>query len=229
MSGPGSGDDGDEVARTRAVYEEHAEGFSEKYRRDSVAERFWDEVTAELPAPAPASDAEPDAVRVLDAGCGPGADAATFTGRGYEVVGVDVTRPFLCDAAAHSPGARYVAGDARRLPLAGDSVDVAWACASLLHLATADVPDALAEFRRVLRPGGVLFASLKEGDDAGYDLNEHGRFFAWYRPDELRDLVEAAGFEVRTLLRDSPEGARSEWLRLYAEPRTDGSDAGRNE
>ena len=80
MSGPGSGDDGDEVARTRAVYEEHAEGFSEKYRRDSVAERFWDEVTAELPAPAPASDAEPDAVRVLDAGCGPGADAATFTG-----------------------------------------------------------------------------------------------------------------------------------------------------
>jgi hypothetical protein len=98
-----------------------------------------------------------------------------------------------------------------------------------LHLATADVPDAPAGFRRVLRPGGVLFASLKAGDGAGYDRDDHGRFFARYRADELRDLVEGHGFELRELFSDSPEGARGEWLRLYAEPRTGPLDADRNE
>lgn len=210
MPEPGS-DDGDEVARTRAVYEEHAEAFSEKYRSGSVAARFWDEVSAEMPE----SGGEADTVRVLDAGCGPGADAATFAERGYEVVGVDVTPPFLRDAADYAPDGRFVGGDARRLPLAEESVDAVWACASLLHLSRDDVPDALAEFRRVLRPSEVLFATFKRGTESGYDLDGTGRFFVTYEPEGVAELVENAGFEGELLRVEGVEDD-GQWLRVVA-------------
>ena len=37
-----------------------------------------------------------------------------------------------------------------------DRFDGIWACASLLHVAPADLPDALRRLQRALRPGGVL-------------------------------------------------------------------------
>lgn len=197
----------DEVVRTRAAYEVHAESFSEKYRRSSVAATHWDEVGEWLPEPN--QDAAP--VRILDAGCGPGADAATFAERGYEVVGVDVTRPFLRDAAGYADAA-FVAGDVRSLPLSASSVDAVWACASLLHLARTDVPTALAEFRRVLRPGGTLFLTLKYGGETGYDLDGVGRFFAMYEPADVRELLLDTDFDVRDLeVEGTPDDGRWLW------------------
>lgn len=84
--------------------------------------------------------------RVLDVGCGPATItrglAEAVAPRGF-VVGVDVR-----------PGGPSVLGSVYALPLATGSVDVAFAHGLAEHLG--DVPLALAELRRVLRPGGVL-------------------------------------------------------------------------
>src|SRR3954470_8636255 len=68
---------------------------------------------------------EPGA-RVLDVGCGPGRHALALARRGIEVVGVDISEPFVVlarDAAV--PGSQFVRGDARCLPLAPSSFDAA--------------------------------------------------------------------------------------------------------
>ncbi|MDQ0378669.1 class I SAM-dependent methyltransferase [Amycolatopsis thermophila] len=97
-------------------------------------------------------------MRVLDVGCGPGtitAGFATIAGRGC-VVGVDrEPRQFPEESKVE-----FVAGDAYALPVADESVDVVFAHALFEHLSRPG--DALAECRRVLRPGGTLALSTSD-------------------------------------------------------------------
>src|SRR2546430_17014647 len=97
---------------------------------------------------------------VLDIGCGPGtdlgrlADAVTETG---SVVGIDHDPAMVAEARhrlAVRPNVSLRIGDAHELPLDDASVDRARTDRVLQHLA--DPARALAEARRVLRPGGVF-------------------------------------------------------------------------
>ena len=92
---------------------------------------------------------------VLDAGCGLG----TYVER------LRSDRPDLRVLPLDlSAGMRpEVVGDVAALPLADDSVDGALAMHMLYHVP--DVPTALRELRRVLRPGGVLMVSTNGTDD----------------------------------------------------------------
>jgi len=82
--------------------------------------------------------------RLLDVGCGAGESLAVARDRGATAVGVDET-PRTGDA---------VAAEMTDLPVADGAVDVVLAeCVLCL---SADYPEALAEARRVLRPGGRL-------------------------------------------------------------------------
>ncbi|GAA4553239.1 class I SAM-dependent methyltransferase [Amycolatopsis samaneae] len=97
--------------------------------------------------------------KILDVGGGTGVHAGWLARDGHTVHLVDVV-PAHVDAAAALPGVTAEVGDARRLPAADDSVDVVLVMGPLYHLVDpADRARALAEARRVLRPGGVLAAA----------------------------------------------------------------------
>jgi ubiquinone/menaquinone biosynthesis C-methylase UbiE len=113
--------------------------------------------------------------RVLDVGGGPGTYAAPLARRGYRVHLVDAMPLHVEQAlvAGGDPAAAFTAvlGDARDLPVADGSQDAVLLFGPLYHLTqTQDRRQALAEARRVLRPGGCLlavavsrFASLIDG------------------------------------------------------------------
>lgn len=176
----------DEVARTAEVYESDAASYAEKYLAESIAARYGDAFLDALEGP-----------RVLDVGCGPGADLETFAGAGYDAVGLDVTPAFLRRAAERAP---VVRGDMRHLPFRDGSFDGVWSSASLLHVPRADVPGTLREFHRVLAPGGVAFVSAKSGEPAGRDPDE--RHVEYYDPAEIRTLLEGTGFDPETVRTD---------------------------
>jgi 2-polyprenyl-6-hydroxyphenyl methylase/3-demethylubiquinone-9 3-methyltransferase len=88
--------------------------------------------------------------RVLDLGCGKGRFARRLAEAGAEVVGLDLSAAMLAEAT----GVGRVRGSARRLPFAAATFDAVVAVEVFEHLAA--VEPALAEARRVLRPGGVL-------------------------------------------------------------------------
>ncbi|MFF0415153.1 methyltransferase domain-containing protein [Kitasatospora sp. NPDC004745] len=113
----------------------------------------------------------PAGASVLDAGCGAGVVARAMADRfGLAVTGVDVLDIHLAEArrlsarAAGGSGARAGAraaappsfswGDYHRLPFEDDTFDGAYSMETLVH--SYDPPRALAEFHRVLRPGGRL-------------------------------------------------------------------------
>jgi SAM-dependent methyltransferase len=125
---------------------------------------------------------------VLELGPGNGyfsIEAARLLGTGGRLVCLDIQPPMLHDlrdrlAAAGVTNAHPVLGDAQRLPLADASVDTAFLVTVLGEIP--DRPQALAELRRVLKPGGTL--SITEHlTDADYQLE-----------DTVRDLCRACGF-----------------------------------
>lgn len=89
---------------------------------------------------------------LLDVGCGAGLLAPHVRGKGYRHVGLDLVRSALEQAGAH--GVTPVTADAGALPLADGCADVVVAGEILEHVP--DLPAAVAEACRVLRPGGLL-------------------------------------------------------------------------
>jgi 2-polyprenyl-6-hydroxyphenyl methylase/3-demethylubiquinone-9 3-methyltransferase len=98
-------------------------------------------------------------LRVLDVGCGGGLAAACLVQRGARVVGLDLSQASLHVAArqlCRSGGleAVFICGRAEALPFADASFEVVWCTDVLEHLA--DLPAALAQMARVLKPGGLF-------------------------------------------------------------------------
>jgi malonyl-CoA O-methyltransferase len=109
---------------------------------------------------------------IVDAGCGHGAAIAALSRRypTARVLALDTSPGMLSEAARLRPWGAHalpVAADARCLPLPAHSVDLLFA--NLLMPWIMDLPGLFAEWRRVLKPGGlVVFTSL--GPDTLYEL-----------------------------------------------------------
>jgi SAM-dependent methyltransferase len=127
---------------------------------------------------------------VLEIGPGPGyftVEAGRTVGPGGRVVALDVQREMaaILRRRLQEQGvanAHPLLADAARLPLADASIDTAFLIAVLGEIS--DRPAALADLRRVLKPGGTL--SVME------TLTDPDYMFV----DSTRDLCRASGFEV---------------------------------
>ena len=145
--------------------------------------------------------------RVLDAGCGHGPLMVALRDRGALVAGFDLS-PAMIDIAADRLGTDpdiRVADLSAPLPYDDDEFDVA-TCSLALHYVQ-DWAPALAELRRVLKPGGRLVVSIIHPfvyafcyQDADYfaltrysEEHEHGgdafTLTYWHRP--LQDVINA--------------------------------------
>jgi ubiquinone/menaquinone biosynthesis C-methylase UbiE len=152
---------------------------------------------------------------VLDIGCGPGllaAEMAADVGSGGSVIGVDPSEQMLALARRRSATdgtdvARmtFEPGDAVALPCADAAVDAI--TSTQVYEYVADMPAALAEVRRVLRPGGRVLVLDTDWDSVVWHSSDDSRMrtvlAAWdehlvdpYLPRRLGRLLTESGFTV---------------------------------
>jgi ubiquinone/menaquinone biosynthesis C-methylase UbiE len=95
--------------------------------------------------------------RIVDFGCGSGANTALLAGRGAHVWGIDISEDLLrlaqrrLKVSGREDGATFIAGSAHDMPFPDASIDVVFGMAILHHL---DLDLVSREVRRVLKPGG---------------------------------------------------------------------------
>ena len=140
--------------------------------------------------------------RILDVGFGSGRDMLYFKSKGYEVFGIDTESAFV--QHAKEVGLSATVADALTF-VSEKKFDGIWACASLLHLKKKQMKEAIENLKKLLSKGGVLFVSLKEGDDETID--DKGRIMTFVS----KEFLENLGFRILSVTSDV-KGRGVRWL-----------------
>ncbi|MET4431107.1 methyltransferase domain-containing protein [Mycolicibacterium sp. 624] len=136
--------------------------------------------------------------RVADIACGTGILASRIAAdlRPDETYGVDMSDGMLAAARRRSSAVLWKKGPAERLPFVDDFLD-AIVTTSAFHFF--DQPAALAEFHRVLAPGGlVAVATISPRQLLPFQLIDGSGWAPAHNPSpaEMRALFEGAGFTI---------------------------------
>ena len=134
--------------------------------------------------------------RILDAGCGPGRDAALLRLAGAEVVGLDLARAMLQEARRLDDSAQLSQGDLRRLPFAASSFDAIWCFAALGHLPPGAIAQALAEFNASSMAAGSTSSSAKARRPRRLLAGRAAPLLHRLTADSLTAALHAAGFTI---------------------------------
>ncbi|MET0002063.1 MAG: class I SAM-dependent methyltransferase [Candidatus Thiodiazotropha sp.] len=165
-----------DTARTIKFYDENANDYIERTRDLDLSvqrNRFLSYL--------------PGNSTILDVGCGSGRDIKEFSSMGYSVVGIDASHSLIEFARKYTKE--------KCLELSYDDIswveefDGIWACASLLHVKKLEMEKLLNRLCRALKRGGVLYVSLREGEDE--KVLPDGRYFSNYTSEEFFKIIES--------------------------------------
>jgi ubiquinone/menaquinone biosynthesis C-methylase UbiE len=157
---------------------------------------------------------------LLDVGCGPGNDTRVFVDNGLEVTGIDLSERLLKLAVKNVPKSSFLLMDMRRPALRDKSFYGLWVCSSFIHIPRNDAGPTLREFSRMLKPNGLMFINVIEGEREGMVRSslylDKARFFTDYSAVEFRKLIEDEGFEIveEMIGRETKEDAV--WINIIA-------------
>jgi len=150
----------------------------------------------------------PEGVRA-DVGCGPGWHSADL---GSPVVAFDAAIAMAEQVRTFAPDAWPLVADLERLPFRRESLAGAWAHRSYMHIAAERLPMALRDLHMAVAIGGAVHIQVtSDRNQVNADDRFPGRHFTWWPAQRLRDVVEAAGFEV-----DAFDDDGEEWIDVEA-------------
>src|SRR5215469_8309045 len=157
---------------------------------------------------------------VWDVGCGAAGHLTRYLAdRGVAVSGADISPGSVAVARRCQPGLTFRVADMCDLPAGDRSLAGIVAFYSMIHLPRPRIPVALAEFRRVLAPGGALLAAMhggtgETGSDAAFGFPVPVRA-TLVSPDEIAAMAESAGFTIRERHERAPYPGEYPSQRLY--------------
>lgn len=194
------------LADTRSSYDTDASGYAEQVR-GLLDEQPYLRACLSLFA---GLVREAGGGPVVDVGCGPGYVTRHLHDAGLEVFGIDLSPEMVAIARRDHPDLRFEVRTMTELELADDSVSGIVAFWSVIHIPDHAVPGVFAQFRRVLRPQGVLLVGFHVGDETchtseGYTgrpikVDSHHR-----QPSEVAGWLRDAGFTVEAEILIGPD------------------------
>jgi ubiquinone/menaquinone biosynthesis C-methylase UbiE len=153
--------------------------------------------------------------KVLEIGCGTGhclVALAQAVGDAGKVYGIDLSDEMLKIARENlekeglADRVELICEDAGKLPYAAETLDAIFMSFTLELFDTPEIPEVLAECKRVLRPGGrIVVAGVSKEGEGGVILQVFERMHKHFpnlmdcRPIFVRKALEAAGFRIESV------------------------------
>lgn len=162
----------------------------------------------------------PAEASIIDLGCGSGRDVMAFGNMGHNAVGLDAAEE-LVRLAKERLEIRAFTGDMSSWT-ASEPYNGIWCCASLIHLNDRETRRFFEKLDRNLKPGGVLYISVKSGIQTGEDSD--GVYQRNFTEEELRELAGTVpGLEVKEVwyTEDSMKRDGFRWINLIAQRNSD--------
>jgi ubiquinone/menaquinone biosynthesis C-methylase UbiE len=182
----------DYLHSTRAGYNAIAADYCEHFRTDHTAKPL-DRATI-------TAFAEIASGPIADVGSGPGHVTARLHSLGMDVHGIDLSPGMLEQARRLHPDLRFIEGSMTALDVPDGHLGGIVAWYSLIHVPPAEIPAALAEFRRALAPGGHLLLGFQVGDEPQHYSEAFGHTvdldFHRLSPDRVAEMLREARFDV---------------------------------
>ena len=150
---------------------------------------------------------------ILDFGCGSGRDSRYFLQKGYQVEACDGSEEMVKAASQNAgiPVKKMLFSELDET----DRYDGIFACASILHVPSKELPDIIARMKKAVKTGGILYISFKYGTFEGI---RNGRYFTDRTEESLQEILdEVGGLEIiRTgITGDARPGREDEkWLNV---------------
>jgi SAM-dependent methyltransferase len=205
----------DALGVTREAYNAVATTYADLFRdtlRDSPLDRAFLGVFAE------AVQASGNG-QVADLGCGPGHITAYLDELGLQASGVDASPAMIELARQAYPVLRFDVGSMAALNIPDGVLDGALSRWSIIHTPPQELPAIVAEFHRVLAPGGHLLIcfSATDGPSHPTQVFDHtvAPAYRWW-PDHLAVLLRKAGLtEVARLVREPQPTDRRQFHEIH--------------
>lgn len=128
---------------------------------------------------------------ILDAGCGSGRDSKFFLDNGFSVTAIDASTELAKSAS------KLIGQDVEVCLFQNFSpkitFDAIWACASLLHVPSCELPSVFEKLTQSLKSDGYIYCSFKYGED---DVNRDGRYFTNANEGRLGSFIKGSPISV---------------------------------
>ena len=172
------------------IYDKIAKKYTERFFNDFSDRNFVNNFLALLSRKA----------KILDVGCGPGNFTEYFIRKGYTVEGIDLSKEMIKMAKQKVPQGSFKIMDLRKLKYSRESFDGVFSAYSLIHIPKRDINSTLKEFNKVLRPKGLLFLAIQEGEGEKFvrePLKEGEKIFIkFFTTKELEGSLRKTSFKI---------------------------------
>jgi SAM-dependent methyltransferase len=146
--------------------------------------------------------------RVYDLGCGPGHVTRCLSEYGADITGIDLSPQMIEQARKLNPGIPFQTGNMARLDLQDESAAGIVAFYSIIHFPREQVVTVLQEFRRVLKPNGLLFLAFHLGQEVRHFDEWWGQQvrldFNFFTREEMKQYLKQAGFVIDECIERDP-------------------------
>jgi SAM-dependent methyltransferase len=157
--------------------------------------------------------------RVADLGCGPGHVTAHLDELGLAAFGVDASPAMIESARQAYPDLRFEVGSMEALDIADGVLDGVLSRWSVIHTPPQELPLIVAEFHRVLAPGGHLLIGFSASDGPSHPTQvfDHTVALAYrWSPDHLAAILRESGLaEVARMVREPRPTDRRQFQEIH--------------
>ena len=170
--------------------------WSFNHKKDDLLSKFLDNIK--------------EGSNILDLGCGAGHDSYFFASKGFSVTALDASKNLLSEMPFHLNieviNSDFVSFKTNR------KFNGIWSSFSLQHIPKKHLQNTLKFLLQSLNKDGVFYIGIHEGSKEVRD--SLGRFYSFYRENEILDILKIVGLQVFDLIKDKSESYDGEEINI---------------